>query len=186
MQAQMRQEVSAAPCRMLFGDTEATDEQIQVAVFSDYNCPYCRVLSRMVKRLMDEGVPIRVTWHDLPVLGPRSEAAARAALAAAEQGAYLQVHQRLMQTILRPGTVHLVKLAGEFGLDEDRFVRDATGPKTERSIERAKAIAAVFGIAGTPALMVGRTLVVGEIDEASLQKLVQLELEHPDDPCLKG
>lgn len=185
-QTELRQQVVQAPCQAVFDRIDGSEDRLPVAVFTDYNCPYCPDLSGIVVDLIETGAPIAVTWHDLPVLGPRSEAAARAAIAAGAQGQYLPVHQRLMRGVLRPGDASLVRLATDFGMDPDRFLRDVTGPATENRLERSAAVAAVFGIIGTPSLLVGRTLVVGEITRDELLRLIELEQAVPFAGCPAG
>lgn len=171
------------PCIAAFGPDGWTDDMLPVAVFTDYNCPYCPRLSDMVIALQEAGIAIRPVWHDLPVLGPRSQAAARVAVASARQGQYLPVHTYLMRTVLRPGPGPVSDLAAEFGLDAVRLLRDAESDSVERQLAETKAIAAVLGIVGTPAVLVGRTLAIGEIDRKDLERLIALELNTPFDGC---
>lgn len=182
-QKALRAEVAAFPCKAVYGPEGWTPDALPVAVFTDYNCPYCPILSKLVIDLENEGAPIRVIWHDLPVLGPASERAARAAVAAERQGAYLPVHRQLMHSVLRPGPVALTNLAEQFGMDSQEFIRDAASAEVELEIQKAKAIAAVFGIVGTPSVLVGRTLVVGNIDRRGLQRLIDLERAEPFEAC---
>ncbi len=183
LQQRLRKQVTEQPCQAVFETVEWPEDRVPVAVFTDYNCPYCPVLSEHVIKLTRENAPIDVVWHDLPVLGPRSEAAAKAALAAAAQGKYLPVHQHLMQSVLRPGSEQLVKLARAFDMDENKFLRDIDGPAVAQKIEHTRAIAAVFGIVGTPATLVGRTLVIGKINKRNLKQLISIERETPFTEC---
>jgi hypothetical protein len=78
--------VSPAPtraglCDALFG--LAAKAPLPVAFFSDPYCPNCRALEA---RLPDLGRNAVVTTHQVPVLGPASEAASRALLAARTMG----------------------------------------------------------------------------------------------------
>ncbi|MFD3188794.1 DsbA family protein [Sedimentitalea sp. HM32M-2] len=185
-QSRLRDGVVANPCLAAFGRTDWPAGRTPVAVFTDYNCPYCPVLSGMVIDLLHRGAPIDVTWHDLPVLGPRSEDAARAAIAAARQGQYLPVHQHLMRGVLRPGPAALTGLAESFGLDPQRFLHDAQSVETAHRIEQARAVAAVFGIAGTPAILVGRSLSIGRIEPDRLDRLIALEAQASGAVCAPG
>ncbi len=182
-QAELRRQVAKDVCRAVFGAAGWPSGDLPLAVFTDYNCPYCPGVSGLVLDLVDAGAPVAVTWHDLPILGPRSTAAARVAIAAGRQGRYLPVHERLMQGVLRPGPAALRQLAEEFGLDPARLQRDADSPSTRDQLQRSAAIAAVFGIIGTPALLVGRTLVAGDIDRDDLLRLIDLERADPFPGC---
>lgn len=174
-----RDAVRADPAEALFGPVPAG--RLPIAVFTDYNCPYCPSLSRTVIAFSEGRSDLSVTWHELPILGPASERAARAALAAGLQGAYLPVHRTLMSTTLRPGPTALRALALEHGLDPDRLIADAEGEEVTTRIEKARAIADVLGLYGTPALVIGRTVALGRIDRTALERLVETERRNPAD-----
>ncbi|MBJ6372093.1 DsbA family protein [Sedimentitalea arenosa] len=183
----LRRAIASSPCDSLWHDGGAPAPGIvPVAVFTDYNCPYCPTLSETVIALQEAGEPIAVRWQDLPLLGPRSEDAARAALAAERQDAYLPLHRHLMRSTLRPGEAQLGTLAESFGLEPSQFVEDAASEEVAARIERSRALADVFGIVGTPSLVVGRTLVVGTIEERDLRRLIALEAAMPPGPCFAG
>ena len=59
---------------------------------------------------------------------------------------------------------------------------DATGPEVTRTIAESRGLAARLGIFGTPALLVGRTLVVGRIGMGQLHALVALEAAEASIP----
>lgn len=170
----------ADPCGALFG-AQPTQGVVPVASFSDYYCPYCRILTRMLWRIEAESAgAVRVRWHEWPLLGPTSEVAARAALAAKRQGAYLAFHETLMRGAFVATPAFIASLAERIGVDPVRMVADMQKDETTREIETSRALAALFGMRGTPSLVVGRTVVEGEIDEARLLALI--ERERADGP----
>lgn len=147
---------------------------VPVASFSDYFCPYCRSLTRDLIELEREG-RVRVTWHELPLLSPASDVAARAALAAEMQGAYEAFHTRLMRSVVQPNRAYLSEVADSAGLDAERLLRDMDGPEVESDLAISAALADRFGFFATPALVVGRTAVMGAIEPARLEALIALE-----------
>ena len=159
-------------CAPLFGGAEGSG-RVPVASFSDYYCPYCRVLTRHLAAR--DGADIAVRWHELPLLGAGSEAAARAALAADLQGGYAAFHERMMRASFQPTRAYLRGLAESLDLDPEAFLADIPGPAVDRRLDEARRLAATFGIAATPALVVGRTLVIGAIPEARLDALIEIE-----------
>ncbi|MBL9060130.1 MAG: hypothetical protein JNK88_08930, partial [Mangrovicoccus sp.] len=50
--------------------------RVPVAVFTDINCPHCRVMEPWLAELSADRVAL--SWHDMPLLGPASAAGARA------------------------------------------------------------------------------------------------------------
>ena len=163
-------------CSALFGSQAPVDGQVRIASFSDYNCPYCRVLTEHLSEAEARaGGALRVTWHELPLLGPTSRAAARAAMAADLQGAYAAFHKRLMRSRFQPDANYLTALAQSLDLDAERLLADAASDATADPILTARALAQVFGFIGTPALVVERTAILGRIPVSRLDKLIAVE-----------
>ena len=171
------------PCPALFPKGVVAD-RVPVASFSDYNCPYCRILTAQLRAIETTSrTPITVTWHELPLLGPTSQVATRAALVADAQGAYAEFHQRLMRTRFVPNASYLAVLARDLNIDPDRLIADMEGAVVGDRNTDALALARVFGIPGTPALVVGRTLVIGQIAPPRLKALIALEAKAGTHPC---
>ena len=162
-------------CGALFGGP-VPPGAVPVASFSDYNCPYCRVLTERLAAIEARSrSTVRVRWHELPLLGEASRTAARAALAAARQGAYPAMHARLMRSRFQLTPAYLDAVAEEIGLDPGRLRADMASPTTLAELRRSAALADVFGFPGTPVMVVGRTVVVGEIGESTLERLIARE-----------
>ncbi|MDW4498151.1 DsbA family protein [Sulfitobacter sp. D35] len=171
------------PCLAFFGPSGWTEGQLPIAVFSDYFCSVCADLERRLHALEDSGAPVRLIRHELPLLGPRSLHAARVALASRQQGAYEAVSRDLMQRNLSPGAAAVRALADRHGLDPDRLTRDAASEEVNDAIAAELALGRALGIPGTPATFVGRTLVIGNIEDARLDALIELERDTPFDTC---
>lgn len=171
-------------CRTLFGRA-ARAGVVPIASFSDYRCPYCRVLTKELASLESElDGRIAVEWHEWPLLGDTSEAAARAALAARRQDAYPAFHARLMRTPFVPTEGYLRELSRSIGVDPERLIADMGSGAVDIQIARTRALATLFGFPGTPALVVGRTVVVGAIAPDRLRALIELEhREAASAPC---
>ncbi len=170
-------------CGALFGPEPIPHAVMPVASFSDYYCPYCRVLTQKLAGLEEElQGRIRVAWHEWPIFGEGSETAAKAALAAAEQGAYVAFHNRMMRSGFFPTPHYLQDLAADIGLDADRLLVDMESAGIAAALVKSRALALIFGFPGTPALLVGRTVVVGNIDRATLLALVEVERQEGAPP----
>jgi predicted DsbA family dithiol-disulfide isomerase len=170
-----------ALCAALFGPDPFPDGTVPVASFSDYYCPYCRDLTARLSARSAQGLGI--VWHELPLLGDASEAAARAALAADLQGAYPAFQARLLRAAFQPTDAYLTEVGQGLGLDTVRLLADAGGPIVARRLAASARAAATLGIGGTPALVVGRTLVLGAIADDRLDALIALERAAGPPPC---
>src|SRR5438876_7877475 len=82
------------------GDARA---RIGIVEFSDYQCPFCLIHSNqalplIVREYVNTG-RVRYFFKDFPidVVHPQASRAAEAAHCAAEQGKYLEMHDRLLR-----------------------------------------------------------------------------------------
>ena len=171
--------VSASVCDALYGELTLSSSQVPLASFSDYYCPFCRVqtkrLAEFAKSAPDE---IAVAWHELPLLGETSNMAARAALAAKRQGAYVEFHERLMKSPFRASPEFLGELAEDLNVERDQLVLDMSSDSVTRELEDSSALSRLFAFVGTPALVVGRTVIQGQVSDATLKKIIELEREQ--------
>ncbi len=171
--------VSNDICNALFGELKITSGSVPLASFSDYYCPFCRVqtkrLSEMTAAMPNE---VKVAWHELPLLGDSSNLAAKAALAAKRQGAYVSFHERLMTTPFQATPEYLARLAGDLGVDEDQLILDMGSKEVVQELENSSALARLFAFVGTPALVIGRTVVQGQISDKMIREIIELEREE--------
>lgn len=163
-------------CAALFGQARIPDGIVPIASFSDYACPFCRVLTPRLQQLeaASDGA-IAIKWHELPLLGPASAQGARAALAAGLQGRYADMHARLIRAGFQPTAPYLREVAEDLDLDADRLLDDMDSPQISDALIDSQALAQLFRMVGTPALVVGRTLVQGAISAVDLDRLIAQE-----------
>ena len=67
--------------------------------YGDYECPYCGQAEVVIRELQDSfGDDLRYVWRHLPLndVHPNAQMAAEAAEAAAAQGAFWEMHDRLL------------------------------------------------------------------------------------------
>ncbi|HEX2478881.1 MAG TPA: DsbA family protein [Geminicoccaceae bacterium] len=148
------------------------DGDVTLVEFFDYRCAYCRRVVSSMRALLDEDRELRVVFKELPVLGPDSERAARAALASRRQGGYVPFHFALMAAddLSLPG----IRAAAEaVGLDADRLEADMAAPEVNAAIQANYALANELGIEGTPAFVIGTQLIPGAVEKARLEELIR-------------
>ncbi len=149
---------------------------VTVVEFFDYACPHCKRAAASVKTLLAQDPGVRVVYRELPILGPESFYAARAALAAQRQHRYREFHDALMAAE-DGGEAAVKRIAAALGLDHARLVADMERPEIAAQIEQSHRIAEVLELGGTPAFVVGGTLVPGGIGPEALLQLVREERE---------
>jgi protein-disulfide isomerase len=147
------------------------DGDVTLVEFFDYRCAYCRRVVSSVRALLDEDHALRMVFKELPVLGPDSVRAARAALASRRQDRYVPFHFALM-TADDLSLEGIRAIAGSVGLDPDQLEADMAAPEVMAAIEANYALANELGIEGTPAFVIGDQLIPGAVDKARLQQLL--------------
>lgn len=120
---------------------------VTVVEFIDYRCPYCRRFADRLEPLIKEDAGLRFLFKEWPMFGGASVTAARAALAAARQGRYLEMHKTLMATRLFSDVVILMK-AAELGLDLDRLRPDMISADVDRQLAATTRLAEQLGFRG--------------------------------------
>jgi len=144
-----------------------------VIEFSDYNCPYCKRVFPEVAKLVDEDGDIRIVMKELPVLGPASEYAAKAALAAHKQGKYEAFHHQMMRSGSRVSRQAVDRAAKAAGLDMERLKKEMESPEVAAELAHNQLWAERLGISGTPAFVIGNEVIPGAIDARTMKRLVE-------------
>lgn len=142
---------------------------VTMVVFTDYYCPHCRAVSPEIDRLLAIDPKLKVVWREMPVLGPGSDVAAAAALAAARLGKYYLFHRALFSGG-RPDGQGIAAAAKAAGLSPASLTAGSTAPEVVREIQTNLAIARALSIDGTPFFVIGNRTYEGEI---SYDRLVQ-------------
>ncbi len=126
---------------------------VTLVMFSDYACGYCRASLPDIERLLREDKGLKVVWREVPILGPRSEAAAKAALNAATQGRYLEVHRSLFAK-------------------GQSAVPPADTPAITRELQGNIALARALGVSGTPTFVIGDRVMQGAVGYDALKRAI--------------
>jgi len=155
-----------------------SDANITLVEFFDYRCPYCRVLKDVLFQLQKER-SIRIIYKEWPILSDGSKLAARAALGAAKQGKYFEFHSKLMESPLMTTDFYVKSLATDQNIDPGKLFQDMQAPEISAALKRNAALAYELGVIGTPALVVGRTIVQGAISKKQLGRLIDIEIASP-------
>ena len=151
------------------------DAPVTVVEYGDFECPYCGMAEPVVRELLRDFGDVRYVWRHLPLndVHPRAQLAAEAAEAAADQGAFWELHDLLLanQKALRPDD--LISYAARLGLDVDRFVNDmgehVGGPRVADDVDSAD----LSGVSGTPTFFINGRRHYGAYDITALSAAVR-------------
>ena len=152
---------------------------VTVVEFFDYACPHCKTVAAAVKQLVKDDPKVRLVYKELPILGEGSRVAARAALAAREQGKYHALHDALMTFSGSPNEASVMKIAAQVGLDIDRLKGDMKKPAVEEALQKNYALAQALGLTGTPAFVIGNEFAPGAVPLPRLKEMVARARQNP-------
>lgn len=167
--AELGQMLEADPNAPVLGNP---DGDVTVVEFFDYNCPYCKQASDEVKALLAADPEIRLVYREWPILGEGSVYAARAALAAREQGKYAEFHWALMADRARKDEAGVLRIAEAVGLDVERLREDMEAEAVMSHIAQSMAMAESLGFSGTPSFVIGGQPVFGYVSRDDLAAIV--------------
>jgi protein-disulfide isomerase len=133
---------------------------ITVTEFFDYRCGYCRHAAPEIVELVQKNPDIRLVLKDFVIFGRDSEAAARIALGAKDQGKSLELYKGLMAENALDAAGAL-RIAKNVGIDLDKAKPIGESQAVTQHLADTDALAKTLALSGTPAFIVGDTLVPG-------------------------
>ena len=161
---------------------------VTIVAFTDYECPYCAKADKTLATLREElGDDLRIVLASRPLpMHERAAPAARAFLAAAEQGKAEAMHARLFAGRGALDDASLVASARAVGLDLRAFEAARSGASTGDALDRSLALARSVGAEGTPTFFVNGRRMVGARTYDTFRALVDEELAHAKDMVSSG
>ncbi len=148
------------------------DGDVTLVEFFDYRCGYCKRFAPILEIITRQDPKLRVVYKEFPVLGPESFLAAQAALAARNQGHYLEFHEALMGVDGPLNEEVIMTVARSVGLDLDRLERDMEAPKVLNILNVTRRLAEALAIDGTPTLIVGDEIARGAVPIEELTAMI--------------
>lgn len=149
------------------------DGDVTLVEFFDYQCGYCKRVLNDVFAVTEDDPGLRVVFKDLPILGPVSTVAARAALAARNQGLYTEYHNALMGHRGQLSEQIIFDIAGAVRLDVGRLRRDMEAPEIRDELNANIRLAQQLGIRGTPAFVIGDQVVPGARSLQEIESFIE-------------
>jgi protein-disulfide isomerase len=162
----------AAPVR---GSNKAP---VTIVVFSDFQCPFCSRAEETIRALENEYQGrIRFAFRNNPLpFHENARLAAKAALAAAEQGKFWEYHDALFSHQSALDRASLEKYAADLGLDVPRFSEALGSDRIEKQLQADEKEAARVGAKGTPLFFVNGKRLIGAQPIAAFRTAVDAAL----------
>jgi protein-disulfide isomerase len=152
------------------------DAPIRLVEFYDYGCPHCEEFLPYLERVMqDEGNKVVVYFMHYN-LGhfPNSQEAAQAALAAAAQGKFHEMHTLLFNNRTEHDPAKLDDYAKQIGLDMAKFKADYAAASGH--VDQQKAQGEAAGVDSTPTLFFNDHKYEGPMHPKYIEMWIEEEL----------
>ena len=133
------------------------DAPVTLLEYGDYECPYCGQAEVVIRDLLESfGDDVRYVWRHLPLndVHPNAQMAAEAAEAAAVEGAFWGMHDKLLEHQDELSPPDLTRYAEELDLDVERFWDDLRERVHAPRIAEDVGSADASGVAGTPTFFI--------------------------------
>jgi protein-disulfide isomerase len=148
--------------------------------FSDFQCPYCRRVQSVLKRLMSAyHGQLKLVFRDFPLrqIHPEAQKAAEAAQCANDQGQFWPYHDRLFAATAL-GVGDLKQYAAELGLDAEQFNACLDSEKYSQEVQADIDDAHAVGVNATPSFFVNGLPISGAVPFERFVEMVELALER--------
>lgn len=134
--------------------------KITVVEFFDYRCGYCKLAAPQVVSLIEQNPDVRFVFKEFPIFGEVSDTAAKVAVTAQGKAKGIALYTALMGEKALDDAA-LDRHLADLGLNAAGARKDAQEPAIARQILDVHALAEALHIDGTPAFIVGDTMIPG-------------------------
>jgi len=144
------------------------DAKIVLVEFFDFSCGYCKRLAPAVEAIVKKNPDVKVVFKPITFVSPISKYAAQAALAAKEQGKFMELYTVMLGSESRLTEETINAMAEKAGLDMKQFKADVASEKVKGTINEVSELANKLQIRGVPTLVLNGTQ-IQVVDEAGIQ-----------------
>ncbi len=156
---------------------------IVIVEFADFECPHCGMAAPIIHGAVDDPEfkpKTRFVFKNYPLPShEHAEPAARASVAAHQQGKFWEMHDQLFTHQENLGVQDIEGFAKKLGLDLEKFRADWVSNATKDAVAKDRELGTRIGITGTPSIFVnGRKFMQyghGDLAE-QLKEWMRLEL----------
>jgi protein-disulfide isomerase len=160
--------------------------KVVIQEFSEFQCPFCKRVNPTMAELEKEyGNRIKIVWRHLPLPfhkeAPLASEAAQEAFAQKGNAGFWKFHDKLFEAQGQPdglARANLEKIAGEVGLDMDKFKSALDTNKHKKKVDEDMKIGNAAGINGTPGFVINGYYLSGAQPAAAFKKLINRALKE--------
>lgn len=158
------------------------DAKVTIVEFSDFQCPFCSRVNPTIEEIKKKYPnDVRLVFRQQPLpMHKEAPGAAKAALAAHQQGKFWEMHDLLFANARALGADKYKEFAGQLGLDMAKFDADMASPAIAKMLAEDQAVARQFGANGTPAFFINGRFLSGAQPVERFDALVKEEIAKAD------
>ncbi len=168
--------------------------KVTIVEWSDFQCPYCgRVMATVHEVQRTYGDDLRLVFKENPLpMHPDAPFAAKAALAAGNQGKFWEMHDKLFDANVKGAMAELKKekveaMAREIsGLDFDRWQKDTASKEVQDQIDADQAQGRSLGANGTPHFFINGVRLSGAQPLDAFKRVIDAQLKRANEVLAKG
>jgi protein-disulfide isomerase len=154
------------------------DAPVTIVAFNDFECPYCAKAATTVDGVLQRNAgKVRLVFRHFPLdFHAQAAKAAEAAMCAADQGKFWQLHDSLFAHQKALEVPKLKEYAARLGLDAGRFDACLDSGEKAALVRADMKAGTAASVTGTPAIFVNGRFLSGAVTARELQKVIDQEL----------
>jgi len=160
------------------------DAPVMIIEYTDFQCPFCSRVQPTLTEILDTyGDTVVHVFKQLPLpMHPQARLGAQAALCAADQGKFWEMHDWLFANKNSINREALAAQATALGMDADAFGVCIDEMKYDAQINEDMKEANGFGITGTPGFLINGRVLRGAVPKEQFVQIINEELRSAGVP----
>ena len=157
---------------MIVGNKNATKI---IYEFVDYNCGYCLKFHQQVLSVLNEDQNTKLIIMQMPILGESSITFSKIAVAASYQNKFEEVHNYLYSSDRKSKMADILGDLFLMNIDIAQLEKDMNSEEVSKVILSHEQFVNDFKFNGTPAIIIGETIIPGYIEKDKIIEILENE-----------
>lgn len=157
---------------MIVGNKNATKI---IYEFVDYNCGYCLKFHQQVLSVLNEDQNTKLIIMQMPILGESSITLSKIAVAASFQNKFDDVHNYLYSSDRKSKMADILGDLFLMNIDIAQLEKDMNSEEVSKVILSHEQFVNDFKFNGTPAIIIGETIIPGYIEKDKIIEILENE-----------
>ena len=151
------------------------NSDIQIFEFVDYNCGYCLKFHNEVSSVISQESSLKLVIIQMPILGKMSDELSKLALAYSLQGKFNEVHNYLYSSKRKSSMEDILADLFIMNIDITQLKKDIESEAVQKLSSQHEKIVNDFKFVGTPAIIIGNTIIPGFIKADEISEILKKE-----------